>query len=136
MRPIVLYLATTAVFLVLDAIMLTSYMTPLFRSHVGDLMAVPIRGLPAILFYLGYVAAVLYLAGWPALRDGAPGLALRRGAVLGAAAYGTFEFTNYAILQAWHIQMVISDTIWGAVLTGISAWSGVVITQRLRGQSG
>lgn len=130
MRLIALYLITCLVFLAVDAVMLSAYMTPLFREHVGHLMATPIRGGPAILFYLGYVGAVLYLASWPALGAGRAFRAVIPGAVLGAAAYGTFEFTNYAILADWHIQMVISDTIWGAVLTGFSAWAGTALVLR------
>ena len=133
MRPIALYLVTALIFLAVDAVMLGLWMAPLFRSHIGDLMAQPMRLGPAAVFYAGYVAAILYLASLPALRARAPFRAILPGAVLGAAAYGTFEFTSYAILSDWHISMVITDTIWGAVLTGLSAWAGVAaITRRWR----
>lgn len=125
-----LYLVTLLVFFAVDAVMLTVYMTPLFREHIGHLMASPIRGGPAIMFYLGYLAAILYLASWPALKLGQASKAILPGAVLGAASYGTYEFTSYAILADWHVQMLISDTIWGAVLTGLSAWAGVAVMLR------
>ena len=54
-------------------------------------------------------------------------------AVIGAMAYGTYEFTSYAIMKDWHWQMVMTDTIWGTVLTGLSAWAGVAITRALFG---
>ena len=38
----VLYLSTAAVFLILDGIMLTLVMKPLFTRHIGPLMADPI----------------------------------------------------------------------------------------------
>jgi uncharacterized membrane protein len=41
-----LYVATAAVFLILDAIMLTLVMKPLFTRHIGPLMAEPIRIAP------------------------------------------------------------------------------------------
>jgi len=55
--------------------------------------------------------------------------ALIGGALLGLLAYGTYEFTNYATLRDWSAQQVAVDTIWGGVLTGVSAWAGVMITR-------
>jgi uncharacterized membrane protein len=127
----VLFLSTAALFLALDAVMLNLVMVPLFTAHIGALMLPSPRILPAAAFYLGYVAGLLWLVSLPAFRAGRPGDALRRGAVVGAMAYGTFEFTSYAILTDWHIAMVLTDTLWGTVLTGVSAWGGVRVTQAL-----
>lgn len=127
----VLYLSTAVIFLILDAIMLNLVMVPLFMAHIGALMLPSPRILPAAVFYLGYVAGLLYLVSLPALRTGRPGEAMLRGAVVGAMAYGTYEFTSYAILTDWHLSMVLTDTVWGAVLTAVSAWGGVRVTQRL-----
>lgn len=126
MQTLILYLATAAVFLGLDAIMLKTVMRPLFASHIGDMLAQELRLVPAALFYLAYVGGVLWFVSLPALREGAPMNALLAGAALGAMAYGTYEFTNYATLRDWHWQMVAVDVTWGAVLTGLSAWVGVI----------
>jgi uncharacterized membrane protein len=123
MQIAVLYLATLATFLILDAIMLSLVMKPLFTAHIGPLMAEPIRLAPAALFYAAYVAGLLYLVSLPALREGAP--LLLPAAVIGAMAYGTYEFTSYAIMRDWHWTMVVTDTAWGTVLTAVSAWAGV-----------
>lgn len=129
MQAVILYISTAAVFLIVDAIMLTLVMKPLFARHIGALMADPIRLGPAALFYAAYVAGVLYLVSWPALKSGSS--LLIPAAVLGAMAYGTYEFTNYAILRDWHWTIVATDTTWGAVLTAFSAWAGVTITRAL-----
>ena len=131
MQIAVLYLSTAAVFLILDAIMLTFVMKPLFDRHIGALMLENIRMAPAAAFYLAYVAGLLFLVSIPALRTGAP--VLIPAAIIGAMAYGTYEFTSYAIMKDWHWQMVATDTIWGTVLTGISAWAGVAITRAVTG---
>ena len=131
MQIAILYLSTAAVFLIVDAIMLTFVMKPLFSRHIGALMAEPIRLGPAAAFYAAYVAGLLYLVSWPALRDGAP--VLLPAAVIGAMAYGTYEFTSYAIMRDWHISMVLTDTIWGTLLTAFSAWAGVAITRAVFG---
>jgi uncharacterized membrane protein len=126
MQTLILYLVTALVFLGLDAIMLKSVMRPLFEGHIGDMLATELRLVPAALFYLAYVAGVLWFVSLPALREGAPLNALFAGAALGAMAYGTYEFTNYATLRDWHWQMVAVDVTWGAVLTGVSAFAGVI----------
>jgi uncharacterized membrane protein len=127
----VLYVSTAVVFLVLDGIMLTLVMKPLFTRYIGASMVEPIRALPALLFYAAYVAGLLYLVSWPALKAGAP--VLLPAAIIGAMAYGTYEFTSYAIMRDWNVQMVITDFAWGTVLTAFSAWAGVAITRAVIG---
>ncbi|MDT8856639.1 DUF2177 family protein [Paracoccaceae bacterium Fryx2] len=131
MTLLILYLATAVIFLALDAVMLTLFMKPLFTSHLGDAMLESPRMAAAALFYLAYVAGLIWLISLPALRAGLPIQALIGGAVLGAMAYGTYEFTSYAIMKDWHPTMVAADVTWGAVLTGFSAWAGVMVTRAL-----
>ena len=50
-------------------------------------------------------------------------------AILGAMAYGTYEFTSYAIMKDWSPVMVATDVIWGTVLTAFSAWGGLFLTR-------
>lgn len=131
MQIAVLYLSTAVLFLILDAIMLTLVMKPLFDRHIGALMLENIRLVPAAAFYLAYVAGLLYLVSVPALKTGAP--VVIPAAIIGAMAYGTYEFTSYAIMKDWHWQMVLTDTLWGTVLTALSAWGGVLVTRAITG---
>jgi uncharacterized membrane protein len=126
----IIYAVTAVLFLVIDAIMLTLVMKPLFTRHLGDAMRDSPIWAPAGLFYLAYVAGLVFLVSVPALRDAAPGRAALHGAIIGAMAYGTYEFTSMSIMKDWSWQMVATDTIWGAVLTGFSAWAGVVLLLR------
>lgn len=127
MQLTVLYLSTAAIFLILDAIMLTLVMKPLFTRHLGTALMDPIRALPALLFYAAYIAGLIYLVSWPALKSGAP--LLLPALVIGAMAYGTYEFTSYAVMRDWHWQMVATDLTWGTLLTAFSAWAGVAVTR-------
>ncbi|BAQ71443.1 hypothetical protein NHU_04330 [Rhodovulum sulfidophilum] len=128
-----LYAITAVAFLFIDAVMLTLVMKPLFTRHIGDAMRDSPMMAPAGLFYLAYVAGLVFLVAAPALRDAVPERAALHGAVLGAMAYGTYEFTSMSIMKNWSWTMVATDTIWGAVLTGFSAWAGVMIMMRLQG---
>ena len=127
MQTLTLYLATTAIFLILAAAMLTLHMQPLFQRHLGAALLDSPRMGPAAAFYLAYIAGLLYLVSLPALKSGAP--LLLPAAVLGAMAYGTYEFTSYAIMKDWSPVMVATDVIWGTVLTATSAWGGVALTR-------
>jgi len=129
MIHVLLYIVTAIVFLALDVVMLKKVMYPLFSSNIGPMMLEDLRMGPAAVFYLFYVVGVVWLVSIPALNVGSIAQAFFAGAVLGALAYGTYEFTNFATLKGWTAQMVMVDVIWGAVLTGTSAAVGVAVTK-------
>ncbi|MFE3836540.1 DUF2177 family protein [Pseudogemmobacter sonorensis] len=122
-----LYAATVVCFLGLDIIGINWLVRPVFQTHVGHLLASPLRLGPAALFYMAYVAGLLWFVSLPALREGAPLQALVGGMVLGFLCYGTYEMTNYATLRDWSWQQVAMDLSWGTFLTGFSAWAGVAV---------
>lgn len=132
MQTITLYAITAALFLIVDAIMLTLVMKPLFTRHIGPLLVEPIRYAPALLFYLSYVAGLVYLVSLPALRDAAAPVIVPA-LIIGLMAYGTYEFTSYAIMRDWHWTMVLTDVTWGGVLTAGAAWAGVTLTRMIHG---
>ncbi|PWE31102.1 DUF2177 domain-containing protein [Pararhodobacter marinus] len=128
----ILYIATAVIFLALDAVMLSLVMKPLFARHLGDAMRdSPMLG-AAGAFYLAYVAGLVVLVSLPALRDADPMRALLYGALVGAMAYGTYEFTSMSVMKDWSWSMVVTDTLWGTVLTGFSAFAGVMIALRFQ----
>ena len=130
---ITLYLATLVPFALLDAVMLSTVMKPLFRSALGPQLLESPRWAPAIAFYLGYTALLTLLAGAPALKSGSPSQALVTGALLGLMAYGTYELTSIAVLKDWTWRMTVTDLVWGTVLTGLSAWIGVLVSRAFAG---
>jgi len=128
---VTLYLITVAVFLLCDFLGLSYLIRPIFERYLGDWLMSSFRLLPALIFYLFYVGGLLYFVSVPALNAGAPGQAFWNGVLLGALAYGTYEFSNFATLEKWRWNMVIADLAWGAALTGFAAYVGVQATQWL-----
>jgi uncharacterized membrane protein len=126
-----LYAITAVIFLAADAVALRIVIKPVFERHLGDWLLDPVRFAPAVVFYLAYVAGLVWLVSWPAYKGDAPLLALANGAVLGALAYGTYEFTNYATLKRWTVQQVLVDGLWGTVLTATAAMAGVLILRAM-----
>lgn len=120
------YVVTAGVFLAADAVMLRLVMKPLFDKHLGDAILASPRLGAAVVFYLFYVAGAVWLVSLPALRADAPMQALINGAILGALAYGTYEFTSYAVMRDWSLEQVVVDGLWGTFITGVSVWLGVL----------
>lgn len=125
MQTALLYVVTAVVFLGVDTIGIRYLIRPVFERHVGHLLADPLRLGPAALFYLAYVAGILWFVSIPALKTGAPMQALLGGMILGLMCYGTYEMTNYATLADWSWRQVVIDGLWGTALTGFAAWAGV-----------
>ncbi len=123
-----LYLATLIPFLILDGIMITYVTKPLFDQHIGYLMS-NLRPAPAVAFYLLYIAGLIYLVSLPAIKSNSA--ILIPAAVIGFMAYGTYEFTSYAIMKDWTFQMLATDLIWGTLLTATTTWIGVAVTRMI-----
>ena len=132
-RYAIAYAGAALTFLVVDLIWLTLAAGPLYRAHVGDLMADTIN-LPAALgFYFIYIAGITIFAIAPALRTGLWRTATVFGALLGFVAYATYDLTNLATLRGWPVGVAMMDIAWGAFVTGLSATAGFLAARRLRG---
>jgi uncharacterized membrane protein len=128
----IFYFVTLIVFLGVDAVWLKAVMKPLFDRHIGDMMAEELRLGVAAGFYVFYIMGILYFATIPALREGSWQLAALNGAILGFLAYGTYEATSFSIMRGWTWSMLITDTLWGTFLTGLSAVAGYMAVQLIR----
>lgn len=129
---LVVYLVTFTAFLIVDFVGLSYLIKPIFARDIGPLLLDEFRVVPAFLFYAFLIFVVMWFVSWPALDAGMPLLwVFGSAALLGAAAYGTFEFTNYAILKDWTPTLVMVDLTWGTVVTGGTAVAGVAITRAL-----
>ncbi len=122
--------ATAIAFLVIDLAWITLFLGEVYEAQLGGMMRETPDAIAAGVFYLGYIAGILYLAVRPALEAGRIGPALLNGAILGALAYGTYTLTNYAIFTQWSVTLVLSDIAWGAVLTASCAGAGYLAARK------
>ena len=123
------YIAALVPFLAIDAIWLGAVARKFYQQQLGDLMLPSPNFAVAAVFYLFFAAAIVLLAVRPGLEAGSPWTAMGYGAVLGLAAYGTYEITNLPTLKNWPIPLSIVDMIWGAVITAIASVSGYAVTR-------
>lgn len=126
----ILYVATFVVFLGLDYLGLSYLIKPRFEEDIGPLLLERPRFGVAFVFYAFYVACLLWFVSWPAVSEGRSlTWVFGSAALLGAMAYGTYEFTNLATIKDWTWGMLATDLTWGTVLTGVSATAGVAATR-------
>lgn len=126
-----LLVATGAAFLAIDCVWLGLMVPRLYRPRLGDILMQGMRWRPAIAFYLLYTFGMTYFVAMPALHARAPNQALLNGALLGAVAYGTYNFTSWATLKRWSAPVAYIDIAWGAALTASSCWIGVTLADLL-----
>ncbi|MDH6593412.1 putative membrane protein [Variovorax sp. TBS-050B] len=115
------YLASAVVFLVLDAIWLSTMADRLYRPALGHLMLDRFSLGPAALFYAIYLVGVVVFAVLPALASGRWLTALGHGALLGLVAYATYDLTNQATLKGWPWMVTAADLCWGSFVTAVTA---------------
>jgi uncharacterized membrane protein len=123
-RYVVLYLATLLVIVPIDFLFLGIVAKGFFTSQVGHLLG-EIKLLPAILFYLLYVAGIVTFV------SGAGGATwqstLLYGALFGLFCYATFELTSMSMLKDWSWAVVVVDIAWGSFVTAVASTAGLLV---------
>lgn len=117
MQFLKLYAATAAVFFALDLTWLGVVAKGFYKAQMGHLMRPDTQWLPAVLFYLIYVAAIIVLCVKPGLERESMGRAVAMGAVFGLAAYAAFDLTSLALLKDFPLKVALVDLAWGTSLT-------------------
>jgi uncharacterized membrane protein len=131
-RYVALYLVTLFVIVPIDFLFLGVIAKGFFTSQVGHLLG-EIKLVPAVLFYLTYVAGILIFvsggtgATWQST--------LLYGALFGFFCYATFELTSMAMLKNWSWAVVVVDIAWGAFVTAVSATVGLLVTNWMAPES-
>ena len=127
-RYVVLYLLTLVVLVPTDFLFLGMVAKSFFTSQVGDMLG-EIKLVPAILFYLLYVAGtVIFVSGaasatWQST--------LLYGALFGLFCYATFDLTSLALLKHWSWPVAMVDVSWGSLVTALSSTSGLLVANWL-----
>lgn len=86
-----------------------------------------IRYIPAAIVYF-LMAVIVYLY---AVKDANGTIdAAYRGALIGFLIYAFYDFTNYATLTNWTLQMTLTDALWGTILCGSAAAVGYLVKKR------
>ena len=129
-KAVIAYIGSLLGFLLLDAIWLGLVAKNSYIQAMQGLMREDVHVWPWVVFYSLYCMAIVYLVVLPRKDSDSGRPVLAAGAVLGAAAYGAYNMTNYALLAGWPLGISLQDWAWGTVVTSLSSYCGWRLARR------
>jgi uncharacterized membrane protein len=136
MQWIKTYMITLIIFFLIDIVWLSFVSNDLYHDKIGYLMKVDINWTAAILFYLLFIAGMIFFVINPALAKGSWKFALLAGGFFGMVAYATYDMTNLATLKDWPLSITVLDILWGTVLCGLTSMISFFIMRNIGGVRG
>lgn len=124
-----LYAAGLVVLFGLDLLWLGVIAKGFYRQQIGHLMRPDVQWLPALVFYLIYVAAIVVIVVMPALEKRSLGRAILLGAFFGLAAYAAYDLTSLALIRDYPVTVALVDLLWGTTLSAVVAGSAYLVGQ-------
>jgi uncharacterized membrane protein len=128
---VVAFAVTAVVFLILDAIWLGLISRNLYQREIGALLLAKPNFGAAVVFYVIYIAGLVYFCVVPGVVEQSALRGLLNGAVFGIVAYATYDLTNLATLKGWSTTLVFVDVAWGAVASAAASAVAVAIATRV-----
>lgn len=111
------FLLVGALFAVIDSVWIGLIANKFYKKNLGHLLADKPKFVPAVIFYVIYIAAMVFFVVDPALAAGSLSYAIGHGAFLGLFAYATYDLTNAATLKKWPKIVTFVDMAWGTFVT-------------------
>jgi len=108
------YLLTAIIFVVLDGVYL-NLVKNVFNKQIKSIQGTDIQ-INYIYTAITYIFLIFGLNYFIIQRN----RSVKDAALLGLTIYAVYEFTNLSLFKNWSILIGIVDTIWGALLFGIT----------------
>jgi len=113
-----LFIILFLIVILLDFIWLGFIVKSFNQKGLSDLLSEKFKIIPALLVYillsLGMIIFVLKNPNIQTIKQ-----SILFGALFGFVVYGVYEFTNYSILRAWSLKVVLVDLFWGSFLGAV-----------------
>jgi uncharacterized membrane protein len=126
-----IYGVAFVVFTAIDLVWLGFIANKVYQKYLGFIMRPSPNWGVAILFYLVYLAGLVFFVIDPALTKHSWKFALASGMFFGFITYATYDLTNLATLKDWPILITVIDLIWGSVLCGLVSVITFFVVNRL-----
>jgi uncharacterized membrane protein len=127
-----LYFATLVVFFAIDMLWLGLVARGFYQKQLGFLLAPATNWAAAIVFYLLFIAGILFFVVVPGLKEGSLNATLLRAALFGLITYATYDLTNLATLKDWPVVLTLVDITWGIFLSVVVSLSSYLIGSVLK----
>ncbi len=124
------YFIALIVFFLIDLFWLVVVARKLYQQELGYIMSEKPNWIVAALFYLIFIAGLIFFVINPAMEKNSWVFALLVGMLFGFITYSTYDLTNLATLKDWPIKITIIDLIWGSSLGGLVSTVTFFIAKR------
>jgi len=111
-----LYLMAVPVFFLVDMVWLGVIARNFYQKNLGFILSPEVNWAAAIIFYLIYIAGIIFFAVVPALEKDSLARAIVWGGLFGFFTYATYELTNMSLIKGWPLKVVVVDVAWGFFL--------------------
>lgn len=133
MSNIKVYIVALVVFSLIDAVWLGFVSRGLYQQQIGYLLSPKPNWLAAILFYLVFIAGLVFFVINPALAKSSILWALGAGAAFGFICYATYDLTNLATVKDWPVLITVIDLAWGSfICAAVSSSTYYILTSVLK----
>jgi uncharacterized membrane protein len=126
-----LYVLTVPVFFIIDILWLGVIARRFYRKNLGFILGDDVNWTAAVVFYLIYIAGIIFFAVRPAIVNASWGQAAILGALFGFFTYATYDLTNMATIKNWPVVIVVVDIMWGVCLCTLVASLSFLISSWL-----
>jgi uncharacterized membrane protein len=92
-----------------------------YRRQLDFILSSQVNWTAAVVFYLVYIAGIIFFAVRPAIDHNSWYQAALLGALFGFFTYATYDLTNLATIQNWPLVIVAVDILWGVCLCTLVA---------------
>ena len=124
------YFIALIVFFLIDLFWLVVVARKLYQQELGYIMSEKPNWIVAALFYLIFIAGLVFFFFIPAMEKNSWVFALLVGMLFGFITYSTYDLTNLATLKDWPLKITIIDLIWGSSLGGLVSTVTFFIAKR------
>jgi uncharacterized membrane protein len=131
MKTFLIALMVAPFMVVLDLFWVGLVANNYYKSQLGPLFAPHIQVWPVIAFYLIYIFALSYFAVTPGVAIHSWARVAINAAILGLAAYATYDLVNLGITAGWPLQMSLVDMTWGIVVSTLASSGGYFLATRV-----
>lgn len=111
------YLVAIVVFLLIDAVWLIFIAKDFYNKEIGHILAENPNFIAAGVFYLIFIAGLVFFVINPALAKESFKYAIFAGLLFGVITYSTYDLTNLATVKDWPLKVTIIDIVWGGFLS-------------------
>lgn len=123
MKILIHFILTLLVYSILDLAFINLFAKEFIQKQVGAMLAPSPDLKAAVIFYLIFIATLLYFCVYPAYEIKSVIKSIISGALFGLVTYGTYELVNKSLLANWPVQMVIVDILWGVFVGTAVSWA-------------